>query len=47
MARQHKAEVMIAGEQLRYEGRDSGLWHTIRLIGDLSSKVGHTADFKF
>lgn len=27
MARQHKGEVMIAGEQLRYEGREGEMWH--------------------
>lgn len=26
MARQHKAEVMIAGEQLRYREREDGGW---------------------
>lgn len=48
MARQHKGEVMIAGEQLRY-GERGGKYDMsmVRLIIDSRFKVKHMADLNF
>ena len=43
MARHHKGEVMIAGEQLRYDKREREIF-IIRLRGDSSCKVKLLAD---
>lgn len=48
MARQHKGEVMIAGEQLRYEGREGEHdMFMVRFTGASRSKVRQTADWIF
>lgn len=46
-ARQHKGEVMIAGEQLRYDGREGGRCgvHMLNFKGE--STIGHVADLEF
>lgn len=45
MARQHKGEVMIAGEQLRYEERERGGKYDISMIRLI--KVKHVDDLNF